>query len=300
MYNKQLITFIIVAESGSFTKASELLFLSPVSVMKQINSLEEHLNIRLLDRTPTGISLTEKGEKVFREAKKIISEGDEFLRELNRDYNDKVVVKLGLYKMDYLSDFPKKLRYINNESIDLNVDIDMCEINIKSIKELGVVLDKQFDCLYMSEIVDKHKDIGFIPLKHSDLSIVIPIDSSLSKRDYLNKNDLKDQIIAIAGNLHYSAIESFVEDFKATEICEFIQLPGKSGIELYQYCVKNNYLLLVTDDYSDMYPFVKSLEYVPKIKNSRGIYYLKSNEKKIKKFVSEYSKARILGSYNNT
>lgn len=38
MYNPALDTFICVADCGSFTKASERLYISPTAVMKQINS----------------------------------------------------------------------------------------------------------------------------------------------------------------------------------------------------------------------------------------------------------------------
>ena len=43
MYNHQLDTFIVVADSGSFNKAAEALFISPPAVIKQINLLEDSL-----------------------------------------------------------------------------------------------------------------------------------------------------------------------------------------------------------------------------------------------------------------
>ena len=43
MFNSQLTVFVCVADSGSFTKAAESLYISPTAVMKQINSLESHL-----------------------------------------------------------------------------------------------------------------------------------------------------------------------------------------------------------------------------------------------------------------
>ena len=51
MYNPLLDTFIAVAEDGSFTKASERLFLSPTAVMKQINNLEMHLGLTLVQNS---------------------------------------------------------------------------------------------------------------------------------------------------------------------------------------------------------------------------------------------------------
>ena len=72
MYNPLLDTFLVVVDSGSFTKAAEKLFVSPTAVMKQMNSLEEHLTFKLIERTPTGIRLTPAGEIIYRDAKFIM------------------------------------------------------------------------------------------------------------------------------------------------------------------------------------------------------------------------------------
>lgn len=58
LYNPQLETFLCVAESGSFNKAAEKLFISPPAVIKQINLLEENLGLQLFLRTHRGIQLT--------------------------------------------------------------------------------------------------------------------------------------------------------------------------------------------------------------------------------------------------
>lgn len=49
--NEQWNTFIQVAESGSFSKAAEKLFVSPTAVMKQMNLLEKQVGVPLLIRT---------------------------------------------------------------------------------------------------------------------------------------------------------------------------------------------------------------------------------------------------------
>ena len=69
MFNPMLTVFTCVADCGSFTKAAESLFISPTAVMKQINSLEKHLNMKLLNRTSHGVRLTPAGEVIYRDAK---------------------------------------------------------------------------------------------------------------------------------------------------------------------------------------------------------------------------------------
>lgn len=72
MYNHQLDTFIEVADSGSFNKASEDLYVSPNAVMKQINLLENSLGFDLFVRTHRGVQLTPAGESLYRDAKYLI------------------------------------------------------------------------------------------------------------------------------------------------------------------------------------------------------------------------------------
>ena len=69
MFNPLLTAFICVADCGSFNKAAERLFLSPSSVMKQINSLEKHLGLKLFDRSNQGLRLTPAGRVIYRHAR---------------------------------------------------------------------------------------------------------------------------------------------------------------------------------------------------------------------------------------
>ena len=73
MYNHQLDTFIVVADSGSFNKAAEALFISPPAVIKQINLLEDSLGVSLFTRTHRGLQLTKAGQSVYEDARYIIA-----------------------------------------------------------------------------------------------------------------------------------------------------------------------------------------------------------------------------------
>ena len=47
MYNKYLDIFIQVADTGSFSKAAEKLYISSTAVMKQMNLMEQELELSL-------------------------------------------------------------------------------------------------------------------------------------------------------------------------------------------------------------------------------------------------------------
>ena len=72
MYNPLLDTFIAAADCGSLTKASEQLYISATAVMKQINALEAHMDLKLFERAHSGIQLTKAGNILYHDDKFII------------------------------------------------------------------------------------------------------------------------------------------------------------------------------------------------------------------------------------
>ena len=77
MYNRQIQTFLYVSDLGSFSKVAKKLFITPASVMNQINALESRIDIKLLERTNHGIELTPAGQSIYKDAKRIIREAED-------------------------------------------------------------------------------------------------------------------------------------------------------------------------------------------------------------------------------
>jgi len=76
--------FAQVVESGSFSKASERLNLSPTAVSRQVADLEAHLDTRLLNRTTRRVSLTESGRAFYERCVQLLSDLDEAEQEAAR------------------------------------------------------------------------------------------------------------------------------------------------------------------------------------------------------------------------
>ena len=77
--------FHAVAEAGSFTSATVILNLSQSAVSRQIQSLEDDLNVKLFERHARGLTLTENGEYVYKTAHEVISK----LKEVETTLGDK-------------------------------------------------------------------------------------------------------------------------------------------------------------------------------------------------------------------
>src|SRR6266487_2269719 len=58
--------FEAAARTLSFTKAAEELFITQSAVSRQIKALEQHLGLRLFERRPRSLQLTESGQALYR------------------------------------------------------------------------------------------------------------------------------------------------------------------------------------------------------------------------------------------
>lgn len=74
--------FVSVVTEGSFSRAAEVLQLSPQLVSKYVSQLEDKLNVRLLNRTTRRVNLTEAGMQYLQHAQQILASIDEMDQQL--------------------------------------------------------------------------------------------------------------------------------------------------------------------------------------------------------------------------
>lgn len=101
MYNHHLDTFITVADSGSFLKASEKLYISANAVTKQINLLENELGVKLFERSKQGLVLTDAGKLIYTETKKLIRHSNSVLQKAKAlEATNEMVIHIGVSLMN--------------------------------------------------------------------------------------------------------------------------------------------------------------------------------------------------------
>lgn len=82
---KYLKTFTTLAETGSFTKTAERLFMTQPGVSQHVKKLEQSCGSELLVRLGKGIELTEQGRQVYRYAREDEARQQQFLEQLKFD-----------------------------------------------------------------------------------------------------------------------------------------------------------------------------------------------------------------------
>ncbi|CAM3512228.1 LysR family transcriptional regulator [Parendozoicomonas haliclonae] len=77
MDSQNLIAFLAVAETGSFSLAGDKLHLTQPAVSKRIAQLEGQLDVRLFDRIGRSVTLTEAGQVLMERARLILQDIDD-------------------------------------------------------------------------------------------------------------------------------------------------------------------------------------------------------------------------------
>lgn len=179
MYNPLLDTFIAVADCGSFNKAAEKLFISPTAVMKKMNSLEEHLGLKLIERTSSGINLTPAGHRIYQDAGFIIDYSSKSIAaamELEESYDHTFCIGTSLlnpakpfmdlwYKVS--KDFPDyKLHLVPFEDEHTGILTEISELGIKFDFLIGVCDSKAWLSLANFLPLGRYKKMAAVRREH--------------------------------------------------------------------------------------------------------------------------------------
>lgn len=152
---RNLITFIHVAELGSFTKAAEQLGYSQSTVSFQIKQLEEELGCLLFERINHTITLTERGHELVSYAHGIRALMDEFKENLTKE---ELSGSIHIVAPDSICD-----DMINSHYIDFHEKYPSISIRFTT-----------GDSALMLEMLD-----------HNEADFIITLDSRLHNKDYV-------------------------------------------------------------------------------------------------------------------
>lgn len=121
-------TFIAIAECGSFSEASEQLYLTQPAISKRIAVLEDELDTRLFDRVGRHIQLTEAGRALLPRAQKILLEIEDSRRAIqNLSNNVTGVLRFATSHHIGLHRLPPVLRQYSKAFPDVELDIQFMD-----------------------------------------------------------------------------------------------------------------------------------------------------------------------------
>ncbi len=116
--------FLAVAETGSFSRAAERIFITQPAISKRIASLEASLGVPLFDRIGRGVQLTDAGRALQEKAHHIVTEIDDVKR-LIRNFSGQVGGQLRMAASHHigLHRLPDPLRQFHNQHPSVVLDM---------------------------------------------------------------------------------------------------------------------------------------------------------------------------------
>lgn len=262
MYNYMLNTFIAVADCGSFTKAAGRLYISPTAVMKQMNALENHLNLKLIERTSTGVRLTAAGKVIYRDAKFMI------------DFSKKSVAAAAAATHAYDTTFcvgtsllnPAKpfmdLWYRVNQSFpEYKLHLVPFEDNHEGILSEIESLGEKFD--FLIGVCDSKTWMSlcsFMPLGRYKKMIAVSREHRLAQKKRVDIEDLYGETLMMV-----ERGDSGVNDFIRNDLeknhpqIHIEDTPQFYDLEVFNRCAQTNNVLLTIECWSQVHPGLVSI-----------------------------------------
>ena len=241
---RQLEYFVASAKHLSFTKAAHECCIVQSAMSQQISALERELNVRLFERTNRGLILTQEGEVMLREARRLLDQAEmtaEIVRQAKTAYTH--VLRLGCHGNllrntlhAALKDFREACphtRLLLSESMYQDLLNDLKEGRIDCMIAL---YHRQFDNL---------KWAGMETICEEPVFAVLPCDHPLANRETLTMAELADspQILfngedkrRLVRNMQESGMQTTVYTF--TESQSSIETLVAAGYGV-SYCVRS-------------------------------------------------------------
>lgn len=262
MYNHQLDTFICAADAGSFAKAGEELYISSTAVMKQINLLEESLDVQLFVRTPRGLTLTDAGKSYYQDAKYMIQYArDAQARARNAMQGNERVIRIGVSPMTPGQFLMTLWPQIQEQCPDVKfkmVNFDNTpENSVNILRDLGRDIDivaGLFDQAFLTE-----RKCAGLELCRTPIRCAVSIYHPLASKTSLTMEDLHGEnfmLIKRGWNKYLDVLrDDLWRDHPQINIIDFDQFT----LEAFNRCENGNNVIMTIDAWDNVHPMLKTL-----------------------------------------
>ncbi|MCG9511439.1 LysR family transcriptional regulator [Acinetobacter pittii] len=189
---KQFQYFIKIVEEGSFTAASEKLFIAQSALSRQIKLLEEEIDFQLFDRTDKKVKLTAAGEVFYKK----IKDNMHYLNEIIGVSKNIAEGKNRQIKIAHSSSIvmdAKKVQILKEISLTQEINF---EINtLSSENQILALLNGEIDIgLIRPPVRHTLDDVNVIKLYEEPLMVAVHTDhAKFANKEKVEVKDLKDE-----------------------------------------------------------------------------------------------------------
>ena len=287
MYDKHLDTFIQAADSGSFLKASEKMFISANAITKQINLLEERLEIKLFHRSPQGLALTDAGRLIYIEAKKMIRQSNAVLRHARElEGPGEYVVHIGVSLMNPVNLLLEQWGKAAQKHPNIKLEIVPFEDTVPAFNEVLEHLGERIDvisCPYQTSYWgDRYQSFH---LRDLPLCVTCTKTHPLADRERLTFQDLHGETLWMADRGLSSYQDEVRDDLERNHPEIRIKSTPYLDTNTFNQLASSRELLLSAECWSGVHPLLATIPLDCPYTIPYGLIYAKDPPKEIMQFI---------------
>lgn len=182
---KRLHAFYLVAKYGSLTKAAHHLKLTPSAISVQLKKLESEFSVRVFDRHPNKLVLTEKGRVLLNEVRQVFDLLERIQERVSDDPNVFAgSVKIGLGR-DLAKFFAPQIAAFKQKHPKLHIAI----LSISSEEAIPRLVDGELD-IVINRVAKVPRGIQKCKLLNSKLYLIFPSAHPLARKDKISLADI--------------------------------------------------------------------------------------------------------------
>jgi DNA-binding transcriptional LysR family regulator len=257
MYNHLLDTFITVADCGSFTKAAEHLYISPTAVMKQMNTLENHLNLKLIERASSGVHLTPSGEVIYQDAKFMIEYSKKSIAgALAAAHTNDTTFCVGTSLLNPAKPFMDLWYRVNKSFPEYKLHLVSFEDNHEGILSEIDKLGEKFD--FLIGACDSREWLSrcsFLPLGHYKKMIAVSREHRLAQKECIDIKDLYGETLMMVQRGDSGTNNFIRNDLEKNHPRIHIEdTPRFYDLSVFNKCAETQNVLLTIECWKDVHP----------------------------------------------
>ena len=287
MYNQQLKIFTCVADCGSFNKAAERLFMSPPSVMKQINALEKHLDLKLFDRTNQGICLTPAGQVIYRHARFLFEYSENAINEARQtEHLCKTTFCVGSSLLNPCKPFMDLWYTVNKKFPGYKINIIPFEDDHEGILSEISALGKKFDFLIgVCDSLLWLDRCNFLQLGTYQHCVAVPRLHRLAHKKRLTIKDFYGETFMMVKRGDSSVVDSIRTQLEKHPQIKIMDTPQFYDINVFNQCEQMQNIMLTIECWKDVHPALVTIPVDWNYPIPYGILYPMHPSKDIQHFI---------------
>ena len=256
MFNSQLTAFVCAADSGSFSKAAETLYISSTAVMKQINALEKHLDLKLLERSSRGISLTPAGNVIYKYAQRIFDESETAICEARLVASEaETTFCVGTSILNPCKPFMDLWYQINEQFPGYKLHIVPFEDNhegiLGEIASLGTKFDFLIGACDSRQWLDR---CNFLQLGTYRHCVAVPREHRLAQKPLLTISDLYGETLMMVRKGDSPTVDRVRAEIEQHPRIRIEDTPQFYDMEVFNRCVQTRHIMMTLDCWTDVHP----------------------------------------------